>query len=255
MAIQPYLRTEDRRRRCNAAFVLAGLGDERGVEILISELQDTERGLRALEEEARYVGPSPRDPRALGIQQVRSDRYYAALLLGELREKAAVPALIAATRDESINDRVATSLGEIGDVSAIPALREMAVAYPEQRVWAGYGLAALGEPDGFAILNDVALSHERWTERRYAVDLLGKTMDQRSTPILLKSLNDEHANVRVSAVRSLAEVGDPEALPALRASLDDHEVTSVNAPTTVAEEAEKAIAAIESNSRDVDEQR
>jgi hypothetical protein len=44
----------------------------------------------------------------------------------------------------------------------------------------------------------------------------------------------------------LAEVGDPAALPALRVALADRVATEVNAPTTVAAEAEKAIAAIES---------
>jgi HEAT repeat protein len=187
-----------------------------------------------------------RDLSRLGIAQVRSDRYFAALLLGELLEHAAVPALIAATRDKSINYRAAISLGEIGDTSAIPGLREMAAAFPEQRAFAGYGLAALDAPDGFLILEDVALSDPQWVQRRYAVELLGKTMDLRAIPILLRTLKDEHANIRVSTVRSLAEIGDTAALPALRAVLGDGEVTPVNAPTTVAAEAEKAIAAIES---------
>jgi HEAT repeat protein len=253
--MQPHLATEDRRRRCNAAFVLAGLGDEQGVEILIAELRDTEPGSRVIEGLPRPVGLATSNLSGVGRQQVRMDRYFAALLLGELRAEAAVPALIEATRDESINYRAATSLGEIGDARAIPALREMVAAFPEQRVFAGYGLAALGVAEGFAILDDVAVSHEQWTQRRYAVDLLGKTMDPRSTPILLRSLRDEHANVRVSAVRSLAAVGDPAALITLRVALDDYEVTPVNERTTVAAEAEKAIAAIESKNPDVRGQR
>jgi HEAT repeat protein len=243
VAIQPYLETHDRRRRCNAAFVLAGLGDERGTVILISELEDTEPGSRILEDGPR-TGPGSLASR--GIGQVRADRYFAALLLGELREKDAVPALIAATRDESINYRAAISLGEIGDTGAVPALHEMTVAFPAERVFAGYGLAALGAPDGFNTLEDVALSDQQWVQRRYAVELLGKTMDRRAVPILLRALKDEHPNVRVSTVRSLAEIGDPAALPALRVALGDWEATEVNAPTTVAAEAEKAIAAIES---------
>jgi HEAT repeat protein len=243
VAIQPYLETNDRRRRCNAAFVLAGLGDERGTVILISELEDTEPGSRILED-GPTTGPGSLASR--GIRQVRSDRYFAALLLGELREKAAVPALIAATRDKSINDRAASSLGEIGDASAIPALREMATAFPAERVFAGYGLAALGAQDGFDTLEDVTLSDRQWVQRRYAVELLGKTIDRRAVPILLRALKDEHPNVRVSTVRSLAEIGDPPAVPALTAALGDGEATQVNAPTTVAAEAEKAIAAIES---------
>jgi HEAT repeat protein len=242
VAIQPYLETDDRRRRCNAAFVLAGLGDERGPVILISELEDTVPGSRAIEPDDIRGHPSPE---SVAIQQVRSDRYFAALLLGELREQSAVPALVAATRDKSINYVAAISLGEIGDARSIPALREMATAFPEERVFAGYGLAALGAPDGFDILEDVALSDPQWVQRRHAVELLGKTADRRAVPILLRVLKDEHPNVRVSTVRSLAEIGDPAALPALRAALGDGEVTPVNAPTTVAAEAEKAIEAIE----------
>ncbi len=204
-AIQPYLETNDRRRRCNAAFVFAGLGDERGAVTLLSELEDTAPGSRAIEPDYIVGIPSAEN---MAIQQVRSDRYFAALLLGELREKSAVPALVAATRDRSINDRAAISLGEIGDTSAVPALRDMAAAFPEERVWAGYGLAALGAPDGFDILRDVALSDPQWVQRRHAVDLLGKTADRRAVPILLRGLKDEHPNVRVTTVRSLA-AGSP----------------------------------------------
>ncbi len=245
-AIQPYLETEDRRRRCNAAFVLAGLGDERGPVILISELKDMAAGQRTIEPGAIVGNPSAV---SFATQQVSDDRYHSALLLGELREKSAVRALVAATRDRSINYIAAISLGEIGDASAIPALREMVAVFPEQRVFAGYGLAALGAQDGFDILENVALSDPVWVQRRQAVGLLGKTMDRRAVPILVRTLKDAHPNVRVSTVRSLAEVGDPVALPALRAVLDDSEVTPENAPTTAAIEAEKAIAAIESKRR------
>lgn len=240
--IRPYLETNDRRRRCNAAFVLAGLGDKRGTDMLISELEDTVLSSRIVEG-GNSPGPSP------AVQQVTADRYFAALLLGELREEAAVPALVAATRDESINYEAAVSLGEIGDKSAIEALREMVTAFPVRRVFAGYGLAALGALDGFDVLEDVALSDPVWVQRRYAVELLGKTTDRRAVPILLRALKDEHPNVRVSAVRSLAKIGDPAALPALRVGLSDTEVTPSNAPTTVAVEAEKAIEVIESKPR------
>jgi len=245
-AIQPYLATDDRRRRCNAAFVMAGLGDERGPVILISELKDIVAGQRTIE--PGHIAGIP-SAVSFATQQVSADRYFAALLLGELRERSAVPALIAATRDKSINYMAAISLGEIGDTSAIPALREMAAAFPEESAFAGYGLAALGAPDGFDLLEGVALSDPVWVQRRHAVELLGKTMDRRAVPILLRTLKDVHPNVRVSTVQSLAEIGDPAALPALRAALGDSEVTPENAPTTVAIEAEKAIAVIESKRR------
>ena len=229
-AIELYLATNDRRRRSNAAFVLAALGDAHGTDVLIGELEDTSAAGRALEE-------SPQ-------RQVTADRYFAALLLGELRAKAAVPALIRATRDPTINYQAAYALGNIGDPSATAALREMADNFPEQRVWAAYALAVFGERNAFAILDEESVSDPQWTNRRHAVELLGKTRNPLAIPILTRSLQDEHANVRVSSVRALAEIGDPAALPALQQALGDHEVTQVNAPTTAAAEAQKAIEAI-----------
>ena len=235
--IEPYLETSDRRRRGNAAFVLAALGDERATQILIGELEDTSVAGRAVEELSAQ-------------RQVTADRYFAALLLGELRANAAVPALIEATRDSTIDYQAAYALGNIGDPRASAALREMVDASAGfQRIFAAYGLAAIGEQDAFLILEEEALANPQWVDRRHAVELLGKTRNPLAVPILTKTLNDEHANVRVSSVRALAAIGDPAALPALQLALNDHEVTQVNAPTTAAAEAQKAIEAIRARAR------
>lgn len=236
--MEKYLDTKDRRRRCNVALVLAGLGDKRGLAIIIKELED---------KEARPTDLRRSDGKPYPEGQIRADRYYAALLLGQLRNKEAVPALIEATKDRNINYRAAISLGEIGDKSAIPALRKMAKDFPDQRLWAAYGLAALGEPEGFDTLTEVILSDSRWTERRHAVEALGKIRHPRAVPTVMKALKDKHVNVRVSAARALGQIGDPAALAALTEALSDTEVTQVNAPTTVEAEARKAIAAIKVN--------
>ena len=246
-SIALYLDTTDRRRRCNAAYVLAAFGDERGTQILIREVEDTGTGDRDTREGAGiHTGPLSHEGDLR--RQVVADRYFAALLLGEFRSKAAVPALIAATRDSTINYRAAMSLGEIGDPSALPALREMIERFPEQKTWAGYALAALGDARGFDVLKD-ALSDQEWVRRREAIWALGKTLDPAAVPILLPLLRDEHANVRVAAAQELGKIGDPSALPPLRVALADHEVTQVNAPTTLAAEAQKAIDAIEGRAR------
>ncbi len=234
--MEKYLAAADRQRRCNAALVLAGLGDRWGVAILIGELED---------KEPRPTERKRSDARPDVEGQISQDRYYAALLLGQLGKKEAVPALMAATKDKSINYQAAISLGEIGDKSAIPALHQMAKEFPDERLWAGYGLAALGETEGFDILTDVALSDSRWTERRHAVEALGKIGNPKTVPTLTKALKDEHANVRVSAAMALGKIGDPSALPALTEALNDTETTPVNAPTTTANEARKAIDAIQ----------
>ena len=195
--------------------------------------------------ELRDTKPRPVDLDAGdGPDPITADRYYAAHVLGQLGDKEAVLALIDATEDKSINYIAAISLGELNDPRAIPALRRMAMNFPDERIWAGYGLAALGESDGFKILTEVT-TDPVWTQRRHAVAALGKLGDAKVVPVLARALQDEHANVRVSAARSLGKIGDPSALPALTDALNDTSVTEVNAPTTVAVEARKAIDAIQ----------
>jgi len=236
--MEKYLYTDDRRRRCNAAFVLAGLGDKRGVAIIIDELEDTT---------TRPTDMIRSDGTSYPEGQIKADRYYAAFLLGELGNKQAVPALIKALKVETINYRAAISLGEIGDKSAIPALRTMANDFPKERLWAGYGLAALGEQEGFDILREIAINDPLWTERRHAIRALGELGDSKDVPTLLTALKDLHVNVRVSAVRALGAIGDPAALPGLTEALKDKQVTEINAPTSVDKEAQKAIKAIKGN--------
>src|SRR5262245_7923097 len=204
--VAKYLETNDRRRKCNAAFVLAALGDKRGLPVILGELQDTKP--RPTELRRSDGKPFPEG-------QIKADRYYAALLLGQLKSRAAVLALIEATADPTINARAAISLGEIGDKSAIPALSKMAVDFPNERLWAGYGLAALGEQEGFDIVSDIAVFDERWTERRHAVEALGQFGDRRVVPALQKALKDQERKVRIGAARALGQIGEEPALRAL----------------------------------------
>jgi len=239
-AMEEYLAAENGKNRCDAGLALARLGNKRGLAIIINELQD---------KTPRPTDMRRSDGKPYPEGQIIQDRYYAALLLGQLGDKEAVPALIQATKDPTINYRAAISLGEIGDKSAIPALRKMAKDYSPDRfrwLWAGYGLAALGETEGFEMLTEVITSDSDWSDRRHAVEALGEIGHPRAVPTLVKALKEgKHANVRVSAARALGSIGDPAALPALTEALSDTEVTKVHAPTTVEKEARKAIEAIE----------
>jgi HEAT repeat protein len=221
--VAEYLDTPDRRRKCNAALVLAALGDKRGLPIIIGELQDTKP--RPTDRRRSDNKPDPEG-------QIKDDRYYAALLLGQLKMKEAVPALIEATADATINARAAISLGEIGDKSAVPALHKMAEDFPNERLWAGYGLAALGEQEGFDIVSDTAVFDARWTERRHAVEALGQFGDRRVVPALKKALKDEELKVRIGAALALGKIGDEAALRALDEAADDR-------PAVEAADAEK----------------
>ena len=114
--LEPWLRCDDMRRRGNAAFVFARLGDARGFQVIKAVLED-HSSKRAVFE----IDDSGHPSLAL---QIRADRYYAAHLFGDLKDVRAVPILVPLLKDDEVKEVVPWSLGEIGDKSAIPPLRE-----------------------------------------------------------------------------------------------------------------------------------
>ena len=230
------LKSDDRSQRCDAGFALELLGDRRGVGAIIAELDDISyRPTEMIRSEGSEYQQG----------QVRQDQYYAALLLGLLGDIRAVPALIEKTKDESINYRAALSLGQIGDNSAIPALKEMLINNESEsfrRLFAGYGLAMLGDEQGLEVVIDTLNDpNEQWVNRRYAIEALGSMKSKKAIPYLIDALKDGHPNIRVSAAEALGAIGDAVALPALKEALDDHTETLVNAPKTVSQAAAEAI--------------
>ncbi len=113
--LERWLLCDDMRRRGNAAFVFAKLGDDRGFQV-IKEIVENHSTKRAVYERDSAGQASP-------TRQIQADRYYAAHLFGDLRDKRAVPILIPLLRDEDIKYIVPWSLAEIGDKSAIPSLK------------------------------------------------------------------------------------------------------------------------------------
>ena len=114
--LEPWLSNEDMHLRGNAAFIFASLGDDRGFQVIkaILENRSPKRAVFRTDDAGR---PS-------NELQIREDRYYAAHLFGDLKDVRAVPILVPLLRDEQVKEVVAWSLGEIGDKSAIPALKE-----------------------------------------------------------------------------------------------------------------------------------
>jgi HEAT repeat protein len=122
-----YLSAEDRHVRANAAFVVAGLGDQRGLEVLESILADLSdrpdaqgiagfgSGIARANAGLNQRIEAPRHTK----QQIDSDRYYAAHVLGELRDPRAVPALISVLNEPDVNLAAIWSLTEIGDHRAV----------------------------------------------------------------------------------------------------------------------------------------
>ena len=134
--LEPFLNDENRHVRGNAAFVFAALGDDRGFKAIVDILED-----RSSDRPEGDIAGGNWSLRA----QIRSDRYYAAHLFGDLKDTRAVPILIPLLNDEDVNWIVPWALGEIGDKAAIPPLAlELSDPSPDMRVLSIDALGQLG---------------------------------------------------------------------------------------------------------------
>jgi HEAT repeat protein len=118
------------------------------------------------------------------------DREKASDYLGEIGDPEAVPALIEALSDPTINWLAAESLGKIGDERAVGPL-----------------ISVLG-------------SDEKWL-RRNAAEALGKLHNTIAVEPIIRLLNDRKHDVREISARALGLIGDERALAALQALAND----------------------------------
>ena len=151
--LEPYLTDEDRHVRGNSAFVFAALGDDRGFEAIVAILTD-----RSNRGEGQGI---PGGGWSL-TAQIASDRYYAAHLLGDLKNSRAVPILVPLLMDHDVEMIVPWALGEIGDKSAIPVLMQtLNDPSPDMRVLAIDGLEALKAKEALPQLQGLLSDHEK----------------------------------------------------------------------------------------------
>jgi len=146
------LTNEDRHARGNVAFVFAALGDDRGFETLSNIL--TDQSVR---------------PEAQGVNgnwtlraQIKTDRYYAVHLFGDLKDPRAVPILIPLLNDKEVSNIVPWSLGKIGDTRAIkPLIQQLNEKDPSLLVLAMDALADLGGVEALPRLRELSASTEK----------------------------------------------------------------------------------------------
>ncbi len=149
-----WLAHEDRHIRGNVAFTFGALGDPRGLQTIVDILTD-----RSDRPEGQGIPSASSDGRYHVERQIRADRYYAAHLLGDLRDPRAVPILVTLLKDTEATSIVPWALGQIGDKSAIgPLLDALDEDSPTMRVLAIYALETLHArealPRLMALLND-----------------------------------------------------------------------------------------------------
>jgi hypothetical protein len=157
LPLEDWLNHEDRHVRGNVAFIFAGLGDARGLQVIADILTD-----RSDRPEGQGMAMAPSDGRYRVGPQIAADRYYAAHLLGDLRNPAAVPILIPLLQDKEVNHIVPWALGQIGDNRAVgPLLAALDDANPSIRVLAIYALETLNAKDALPRLTSLLNDHEK----------------------------------------------------------------------------------------------
>lgn len=156
-SIVDWLDHEDRHLRGNAAFIFARLGDPRGFAVITNILAD-----RSDRPEGQGVPTVSSDGRYHVARQIASDRYYAAHLLGDLRDVRAIPILVPLLKDAEVRSVVPWSLGQIGDKSAIrPLIDALADESPAMRVRVIYALEALQAREALPRLISLLNDHQR----------------------------------------------------------------------------------------------
>ena len=149
-----WLTHEDRHIRGNAAFIVGRLGDPRGFQVIAEILAD-----RSDRPEGQGIPRGRRHGRYHAASQIGTDRYYAAHLLGDLRDPQAVPILVSLLKDPEVNYIVPWALGQIGDKRAIgPLINALDDDSPSMRVLAIYALETLNAKEAIprlmALLDD-----------------------------------------------------------------------------------------------------
>lgn len=147
--------------------------------------------------------------RTLGEGTPRA-RFWAARILGEIREGRAAGPLGQALQDSEADVRSAAAwaLGAIADPSTSPRL-EMALADPiwYVRAHAAEALGKIGDPSMAPALG-AALGDRSWWVRKNALDALVRLGDA-ARPALTRALESEDRFARDSAIEALTIMGVP----------------------------------------------
>jgi HEAT repeat protein len=152
--LESWLTHENRHSRGNAAFLFSRLGDNRGFAVIVAILHDRS--------EVREVHAISSVGRPYVQGQIGEDRYYAAHLLGDLKDARAVPILVPLLTDPDVHYVVPWSLAQIGDPSAIPPLiGTLSDPDPNMRVLAIHALAELKATEALPRLRGLLNDHAR----------------------------------------------------------------------------------------------
>jgi HEAT repeat protein len=226
-ALRVGLRVADPHERNIIATILGRFGDPAALWVLDEAVHSDEPMLRRTAADALGELATP------GAICILRRLYYTdnegkRLALSGLRrtgDKTALPCYLDAmtSTDVTLRAQGVGGLGEIRSPTHRPTLRQLLKKEkdPLTGLTIAYGLAAMGDKDGFAYLQS-KLSDKKEQVRDSVVGLLGSVDDPNVLPLLRGALSsDPSATVRTTAAASLAHFKDPSGLVLLQDALDD----------------------------------
>lgn len=148
-------------------------------------------------------------------------RFEAARGMAGLKHSAGLEVLVEALDDPELRFRAVSSMAELGDKAALPALHQVFDRWflpVFDRTQVAAALVKLGDPNAAAHLFKRAA--RKWSvDRAMAIELLGEVKAAGARDRLEQILKDPADLARGAAARGLGRLGDVAALPALEAVL------------------------------------
>ena len=152
-----WLDHDNRHIRGNVAFIFASLGDKRGFPVITAILED-----RSDRPEGQGQSSASSDGRYHLSQQIRADRYYAAHLLGDLKDPRGVQILVQLLSDVDVRTVVPWALAEIGDSRANqPLIEALSDKNSGFRVYLIYALEKLRAKEALPRLRELQGDQEK----------------------------------------------------------------------------------------------
>jgi len=234
---------EDRRNnaRIDIARILGKIGDNRAVPPLLNAIWENDKELRkwVASSLGQIKDPSavPHLVRVLGNPEASLDLRSRVIVtgeldlqllvlgaLGEIGHVSAVPAIVPwlKANDEDVRIRAAKALGMIGDPSAIPALIEVLKGDDlKLHSTAAEAMGSIGGEEAVIALTE-AMSTKDINLRMRIVSALGETRSRSAGSVLLDLVNEGEVEIRRIAVLALGRLGDRSQLPNLLTALQDN---------------------------------
>lgn len=143
--------------------------------------------------------------------------FEAAFALASLRDARSLDRLLEALGSTRLRLDACEALRRLGDPAAIPALERIAGRFMGawvDRLTASATLFTLGRADAAQAVLRRARARNR-QERAYALSLIGSHGIRDGRQVLEEAALNRKDALRDTAIRALAELGDPEAIPTL----------------------------------------